>query len=414
MPLFRTQQRRDTAANWEVQNPILLEGELGLVIGSSPVIFKIGNGQTPWNDLPVASGPVGPAGEAGPPGQDGEPGPEGPQGKQGEQGERGATGATPPLSSSVTSTSATTAANSYAVKLAYDKAVSAQTTANTASSKTVAATSTTIGLVKADESTILNSGGTLSHVRKRYSTATTLLVSTSGNDNNDGSSTASALRTWPGVLQRLSFMDLRGNTLTVKFGAGTYTDGVILYGPPPGHAGKVLVEGASAGGTIFAPASGMYGIGAFDGAVLSAGNLSVQPTRTDVVAFKSGQSGVLRIHKGIAVHGKGSVMFQAEDQSLLAMDSVACHVSGSWAFGIVSGYGSTCKMVNVNYASNTFSSFNVYACYLATVLFTNGMGTATGKRFEAVKHGTIETSGAGLNAIPGTVGGTTDDTSRYY
>lgn len=44
------QQRRDTAANWAASNPVLLDGELGIVT-DDPNLYKIGDGATAWNDL---------------------------------------------------------------------------------------------------------------------------------------------------------------------------------------------------------------------------------------------------------------------------------------------------------------------------------------------------------------------------
>lgn len=44
------QQRRDTAANWAASNPVLLDGELGIVT-DNPNLYKIGDGATAWNDL---------------------------------------------------------------------------------------------------------------------------------------------------------------------------------------------------------------------------------------------------------------------------------------------------------------------------------------------------------------------------
>lgn len=46
------QQRRDTAARWASVNPILLEGEVGYVT-DNPNQYKIGNGVSRWNDLPL-------------------------------------------------------------------------------------------------------------------------------------------------------------------------------------------------------------------------------------------------------------------------------------------------------------------------------------------------------------------------
>ena len=47
----RIQHRRDTKANWEQYNPVLLEGEIGLVM-DDPNLYKVGDGTNAWNDLP--------------------------------------------------------------------------------------------------------------------------------------------------------------------------------------------------------------------------------------------------------------------------------------------------------------------------------------------------------------------------
>ena len=64
--------RKDTAANWASVNPVLFSGEMGYVTDTR--IYKIGDGVTAWNALPVASGAPGPAGPAGPTGPSGAPG----------------------------------------------------------------------------------------------------------------------------------------------------------------------------------------------------------------------------------------------------------------------------------------------------------------------------------------------------
>ena len=69
--------RHDTAQNWMTINPVLGEGELGVVIGDERVgdlipknwpesdRVKIGDGVHNWNDLPWFRGPIGPQGEKG-------------------------------------------------------------------------------------------------------------------------------------------------------------------------------------------------------------------------------------------------------------------------------------------------------------------------------------------------------------
>jgi hypothetical protein len=52
------QLRRDTAANWTANNPILAEGEKGIEtngLGTSTVLSKIGNGVDDWVTLPYQS-----------------------------------------------------------------------------------------------------------------------------------------------------------------------------------------------------------------------------------------------------------------------------------------------------------------------------------------------------------------------
>ena len=48
------QLRRGTAAKWAEVNPILGQGEPGYVYDSN--LLKIGDGITPWNDLPYIQG----------------------------------------------------------------------------------------------------------------------------------------------------------------------------------------------------------------------------------------------------------------------------------------------------------------------------------------------------------------------
>lgn len=88
------QIRRDTAANWTAENPVLADGEIGLERGNE--FFKIGDGVTPWNSLPyVGVGPQGvkgDTGDTGPAGADGAAGQGVPTGGTAKQLLRKATG----------------------------------------------------------------------------------------------------------------------------------------------------------------------------------------------------------------------------------------------------------------------------------------------------------------------------------
>lgn len=47
------QHRRDTLENWEKVNPVLADAEIGFVLAQGSSMYKIGDGATAWNDLPL-------------------------------------------------------------------------------------------------------------------------------------------------------------------------------------------------------------------------------------------------------------------------------------------------------------------------------------------------------------------------
>ena len=75
MSVRRIFLRRDTAANWSSENPVLSEGEPGF--DTTNQILKVGNGTTAWNSLSQFQGPQGAQGPAGADGVDGVDGQDG-------------------------------------------------------------------------------------------------------------------------------------------------------------------------------------------------------------------------------------------------------------------------------------------------------------------------------------------------
>jgi hypothetical protein len=100
MPI-RLQLRRGTLSQWATYNPILAEGELGLILDTAQ--FKTGDGVTHWNDLPYGGmlGPTGATGATstvtGPTGPSGYVGIDGATGPTGWTGDTGITGPTGPV-----------------------------------------------------------------------------------------------------------------------------------------------------------------------------------------------------------------------------------------------------------------------------------------------------------------------------
>ena len=53
----KIQNRRDPAASWAANNPVLAEGELGIAVAVGvAAVIKAGDGSTAWNSLPAISG----------------------------------------------------------------------------------------------------------------------------------------------------------------------------------------------------------------------------------------------------------------------------------------------------------------------------------------------------------------------
>lgn len=87
---FIFQPARKTSAEWQQENPILRNGEFGVVSdGTETEWLKVGDGVTAWNSLPFKKGPKGDTGAQGIQGIQGE------KGEKGEKGDRGDAGYTP-------------------------------------------------------------------------------------------------------------------------------------------------------------------------------------------------------------------------------------------------------------------------------------------------------------------------------
>jgi hypothetical protein len=102
MALSRLLQRRGTASQWAVTNPVLESGELAIELDTKKV--KLGDGRTAWNSLAYVGGAVpgekGPIGDDGPDGPSGSLGPiggKGPLGDQGPDGDAGSINVDPPI-----------------------------------------------------------------------------------------------------------------------------------------------------------------------------------------------------------------------------------------------------------------------------------------------------------------------------
>ena len=90
---FIFQPKRKKAADWTSENPILRDGEFGIVTdGADGEWLKVGDGVTAWNSLSYKKGPKGDPGAQGEKVDKGDTGAQGPQGLKGDKGDPGEQG----------------------------------------------------------------------------------------------------------------------------------------------------------------------------------------------------------------------------------------------------------------------------------------------------------------------------------
>lgn len=255
----------------------------------------------------------------------------------------------------------------------------------------------------------------VSNGREYFDSDTTLYMTTSGKDGNTGLDSASPLKTWPGVLERLGHMDLGGHKLTVKLDFGTYTEPIVLDGPVvPGLAGSIQVAGADATGRTKIMTSARNAIEASNGAILRVKDMYVEGNAAASAGYYASKGGVLLLQNYNSVGGKGLVCFQAENGGWIdSEDAAYTHIGGAWNFGIIAGFQSFTGMKRVKYFSASFAEQNIYAYELSRVAAYNLSGDATGQRFKVAGLSMVTVGGAGQYAIPGTIDGFIQNGSLY-
>lgn len=245
----------------------------------------------------------------------------------------------------------------------------------------------------------------------------TYYVRTDGNDSNDGLSDTptGAFLTIQRAVNQAMRVDANNKTITIKVADGTYTGNVLVTGRPVGihyitiegnntAPGNVIVNGrirAEMGailnviGMRVNPASGVNALQAIYFAYLSAQNVEVQGAggAAQIYALLGSQialSGTLnRILAG------STYCFGAERNSYIG-------IAGTWTIG-----------ANLTYANAFATSIAVSTLYNLSASFVLGGFTVTGKRYDVILNAVINSQGAGVNWLPGTVAGTTSSGGQY-
>lgn len=259
-------------------------------------------------------------------------------------------------------------------------------------------------------------------VREKLTAARTYYVRTDGSDSNNGLANTSggAFLTVQKAIDVASALDNGGFNITIQLGNGTYSAGASLKSFV--GSGRIVIQGNSttpanvhvsvASGNVVAGVSviGVYEISYMKLTSAAAGNLvSLSGATTSVVLRGNvyGSAGGGTVYAHVSVQDNASIDF----------GSVAYAIDGGAGYHL---YSSTGGIINCNVLTVTLTGTPAFAgayAYASMTGITRAVsntytGAATGKRYEALSNGIVQTA-AGATVLPGNVAGTTATGGLY-
>lgn len=251
--------------------------------------------------------------------------------------------------------------------------------------------------------------------RDRLRANRTYFVRTDGNDANTGLANTSggAFLTIQKAIDVVATLDLNGFNITIKLGNGTYTNAVTLK-EITGYssAGCLIIEGDTA-----TPSNVVLSV--TNNNVFLAKNINstwdIQGVRLQTTTGGS----ALRVENASVRYG--SVVFGACAIAHIVVDSgasIECianySITASTIYHWYGGANSTIlcanKTISITGTPNFSDAFAVATqCCVLNIPTNTYSGSATGKRYSAIRNGVIDSS----VTLPGNVAGTTDGFGVY-
>lgn len=290
-------------------------------------------------------------------------------------------------------------------------------------------TKTQVGLANADNTSDLNKpvstaqaaaiAAVSAQVRERLTADRTYYIRTDGSDSNDGlvDSAGGAFLTGAQALLAASQVDFNSFTVTIQFGAGTFSGRMVvpkMVGQP--DVGSLVINGA--GATTILTTSAAFGgtITSGAGAMVTVTNATITNTNSNGFGVQATNGGLLRTVAGLTFGACGIAIFGAQGSGVLTcsagftITANSQYVFRSVDSGILSVGGSGV----IAAGTRTFTA-TVQASDLSRLTFQNltWTGTITGKRYEVALNGLIQTYGGGASFFPGSVAGTTATGGQY-
>lgn len=244
-----------------------------------------------------------------------------------------------------------------------------------------------------------------------------------GNDNNNGLSPATALATLQGAITRAFDYPPSQFTITIHVADGTYTS----WSTPPWQGPNIILDGNSG-----SPSNVLINVTSGAGVhcctvqgpnTVTVQNLKIQNSgSSNAGGFVASNGGSLSTKNTIngAITSGGAIFegFGGGQVSLIG-NHVISGGAGSCFFGSNGGQVQLASGININ-VSTPVSIGTFAAAASLGVVFLNTPpnatftgSTVTGTRYQASLNGVISVNGGGANVFPGTVAGSTSSGGQY-
>jgi len=272
------------------------------------------------------------------------------------------------------------------------------------------------GDIEMSSGSLFKRGGNIA-IRELLAANRTYYVRTDGSDGNDGLANTSggAFLTIQKAVDTVASIDIATFDVTIQVGDGTYTGAVTVNGPWVG-SGTVTIKGnASTPANVLLSTTSASTVTCKNGGRIALQDLELRTTTSGdcIASINNAYVSVSNVRFGTCaanhVRARDGGVFEAIGNYTIS-GSAAIHW-GTFFSAMIRAAGFTITLSGTPAFSTSFAQAG--NCGGMLVSINTFSGAATGKRYDVVNNGVINTGGGGATYLPGDTAGTTATGGQY-